>query len=88
VTDSFFLVMITSHCRIPNRMCLIDSICCGLATAMLRPDCRLHDHGLIPHWYTQRVGRDSSVGIMTCYGLDGLENESRWGGEIFRNCPD
>jgi hypothetical protein len=26
-----------------------------------------------------RVGRDSSVGIATCYGLDGPEFESRWG---------
>ena len=25
------------------------------------------------------VGRDSSVGIATCYGLDGLGIESRWG---------
>jgi len=25
------------------------------------------------------VGRDSSVGIATCYGLDGPEIESRWG---------
>jgi len=24
------------------------------------------------------VGRDSSVGIATCYGLDGPEIESRW----------
>jgi hypothetical protein len=26
-----------------------------------------------------RVGRDSSVGISTGYGLDGLGIESRWG---------
>jgi len=25
------------------------------------------------------VGRDSSVGIATCYGLDGLEIKSQWG---------
>jgi len=25
------------------------------------------------------VGRDSSVGIATCYGLDGPVTESRWG---------
>jgi hypothetical protein len=30
------------------------------------------------------VGRDSSVGIATRYGLDGPRIESRWGGEIFR----
>ena len=30
----------------------------------------------------------SSVGIATGYGLDGQGIESRWGGEIFRTCPD
>jgi len=34
------------------------------------------------------VGRDSSVGIATGYGLDGPGIESRWGVEIFRTCPD
>ena len=33
-------------------------------------------------------GPGSSVGIATGYGLDGLRIESRWGGEVFRNCPD
>ena len=33
------------------------------------------------------VGRGSSVGIATGYGLDGPGIESRWG-EIFRTCPD
>jgi len=33
------------------------------------------------------VGRDSSVGIATGYGLDGPGIESRWG-KIFRTCPD
>ena len=32
-------------------------------------------------------GPGSSVGIATCYGLDGPGIESRWG-EIFRTCPD
>ena len=31
---------------------------------------------------------DSSVGIATCYRLDGPGIESRVGGEIFRTCPD
>ena len=35
----------------------------------------------------QSLGRDSSVGIATRYGLDGPRIESRWG-EIFRTCPD
>ena len=30
------------------------------------------------HWFVC-VGRDSSVGIATRYGLDGSEIESRWG---------
>jgi len=30
----------------------------------------------------------SSVGIATGYGLNGPGIESRWGGEIFRTCPD
>jgi len=33
------------------------------------------------------VGRVSSVGIVTGYGLDGPGIESHWG-EIFRTCPD
>ena len=33
------------------------------------------------------VGRDSTVGIATGYGLDGPGIESRWG-EIFRTSPD
>jgi hypothetical protein len=31
--------------------------------------------------------RDSVVGIVTCYGLEGPGIESRWG-EIFRTYPD
>jgi hypothetical protein len=34
------------------------------------------------------VGRNSSVGIATGYGLDGPGIESRWGDKIFRACPD
>ena len=34
-----------------------------------------------------RVGRDSSVGMATRYGLDGPGIESRWG-EVFRTSPD
>ena len=34
------------------------------------------------------MGRGSSVGIVTGYGLDGLGIESREVGEIFRACPD
>jgi hypothetical protein len=30
----------------------------------------------------------SVVGMATGYGLDGPGIESRWGGEIFRTCPD
>ena len=33
-------------------------------------------------------GPGGVVGITTAYGLDGLGIESRWGGEIFRICPD
>ena len=33
------------------------------------------------------VGRDSTVGIATRYGLDGPGIESRWS-EIFHTCPD
>ena len=33
------------------------------------------------------MGQDSSVGIATCYGLDGSGIKSRWG-EIFRTRPD
>ena len=34
------------------------------------------------------MGRDSSVGIATRYGLDGPEIESRGGVEVFRTRPD
>jgi hypothetical protein len=33
-------------------------------------------------------GPGSIVGIAACYGLDGPEIESRWGGKIFCTCPD
>ena len=33
------------------------------------------------------MGRDSSVGVVTRYRLDGLGIESRWD-EVFRTCPD
>jgi len=33
------------------------------------------------------MGRCSSAGIATCYGMDGPGIESRWG-EIFRVIPD
>ena len=34
------------------------------------------------------MGRDSSVGIVTSYGLNGPGIESPGGGEIFRTRPD
>ena len=34
------------------------------------------------------MGRDSSVGIVTCYRLGGPGIESRWGSEIFHTRPD
>ena len=34
------------------------------------------------------MGRNISVGIANGYELDGPGIESRWGGEIFRTCPD
>ena len=37
---------------------------------------------------TQELGRDSSVGVATRYGLDGSGIESRWGVEIFCTRPD
>ena len=44
--------------------------------------------GLISHSTSYIVGRDSSVGIATRYGLDGPGVESRWVGEIFRTRLD
>ena len=38
--------------------------------------------------YSLSGGPGSVVGTATSYGLDGLGIESRWGGEIFRTCPD
>ena len=34
------------------------------------------------------MGQDSSVGIVTRYGLDGPGIESWWGDKIFHVCPD
>jgi hypothetical protein len=42
---------------------------------------------LIYYYCCTFVGRDSSVGIATGYGLDGLGIESGWG-EIFRTSLD
>ena len=42
-------------------------------------------------YFTQCIislGPGSVVGIATGYGLEGPGIESRWGGEIFRTCPD
>jgi len=40
--------------------------------------------------YYLQVGQNSAVGILTCYRLDVLGIEPRWGekGEIFRTRPD
>jgi len=46
----------------------------------------LLDEVYLEHCYCG-VGRDSSVGIATRYGLDSPRIESRWGGEIFRTRP-
>jgi len=35
-----------------------------------------------------KCGPGSSVSVATDYGLDGPVIESRWGGKIFRTCPD
>jgi hypothetical protein len=43
---------------------------------------------LYPSRCLRGSGPGSSVGIATSYGLDGPGIESRWGGEIFRTCPD
>ena len=43
---------------------------------------------LIYIYVTVCSGRGSSGNIVTGYGLDGPGTESRWGGEIFRTCPD
>ena len=34
------------------------------------------------------VGRDSSVGIATRYGMEDAGIETRWGGDIFRARPE
>ena len=44
--------------------------------------------GDITHVKPLSVGRNSSVGTATRYGLDGPGIESWWGGEIFRTRPD
>jgi len=49
----------------------------------------IHIHNLYHTFPFQlNLGPDSSVGIVTRYGLDGPGTESQWGGEIFRTCPD
>ena len=48
------------------------------------------DYNLVPIRFRTLLGRDSSVGIATGYGLDCPRIESRLGegGEIFRTRPD
>ena len=46
-----------------------------------------------PHTFNEVLlsnprGRDSSVGIVTGYGLEDPGIKSRWGGDIFRTRPD
>jgi hypothetical protein len=51
-------------------------------------ECTRGKHNIVPPTLNL-VGWDSTVGIATCYGLEGLGIESRWGGgEIFRTYPD
>jgi hypothetical protein len=38
--------------------------------------------------FHKACGPGSAVGTATGYGLDSPGIESRWGGEIFRTCPD
>ena len=44
--------------------------------------------GFVCEGYRDLVGRGSSVGIATRYGLDGPEIESRWERDFFRTRPD
>jgi hypothetical protein len=46
-------------------------------------DCRIKK---ISSYSTEDVGRDSIVGIGTCYRQDGLGIESRWGREFLHLC--
>jgi hypothetical protein len=71
-----------------------DNCCTATADSSRRPWTATHSWqcdtevqkfwGRVLQW---GVGRDSSVGIATRYGLDGPGIESRWG-EIFRIRPD
>ena len=40
---------------------------------------QIREKEILPKLYGKRVGRESSVGRATRYGLDGPRNESRWG---------
>jgi hypothetical protein len=64
--------MLTTRSRVVNQL-LLDVV---VMTDLIFMTC-----------ISLRVGWDSSVGIATCYGLEGLGIESHWGG-IFRTCPD
>ena len=48
----------------------------------------IHRKALFLEAFVPSCGPGSSVGIATGYGLNGPGIESRWGGEIFRTCPD
>jgi len=45
-------------------------------------NCEIHISSTIP--FLIRVGPDSSVDVVTCYGLHGPGNESRWGRDFLR----
>ena len=59
---------------------------CGPLFRMLEQDVNYYYYYYYYYYYIR--SRDSSVGLVTGYWLEGPGIESRWGSEIFRTCAD
>jgi hypothetical protein len=72
-----------------NLRPLLESVPTVWALVTARTDRqRKSPHEAFPSQKERKTGRGGSVGIATRYGLEGPGIESRWGGHIFRTCPD
>jgi hypothetical protein len=88
VSDFAFIFFIISLLRSANR-CSSVSVATTLHAGRPRNRFSVPVRGtdFLVVYHIETVGRDSSVGISTRYGLNGIGIESQWG-EIFGNPPD
>jgi hypothetical protein len=69
-----------SHYGNGRRSAFLLCLCCSVQVDDLRWADPPSKESYLKYTYSYiNVGRDSAVGIATCYGLDGPRIESRWG---------